>query len=561
MKRVVIEGVSPEIDGGRFPVKRIAGDEVRVEADLFADGHEPVEGSLLFKHEADRTWTEVPLKPLENDRWTASFTVSKLGTTLYTLKGWVAGGKKNAIAYGKELKVQVDRGLARFSAWYELFPRSCGSFKDTESRLPYIASMGFDVLYLPPIHPIARIMRKGKNNRVGAEPGDPGSPWAIGAKEGGHKSIHPELGTLDDFRRLVKKAGDLGVETALDIAFQCSPEHPYVREHPEWFRHRPDGSIQYAENPPKKYEDIYPFDFESKQWKALWEELKSIFLFWADQGVRIFRVDNPHTKPFDFWEWVIGEVRAKHPDAIFLSEAFTRPKIMFHLSKLGFTQSYTYFCWRNTRWELADYFTELTQGPAKEFFRPCLWPNTPDILTEFLQKGGRPAFAARFVLAATLGSSYGIYGPAFELCENQPRDPGSEEYLNSEKYEIKHWDVDRPDGLKDLITRVNRIRRDHPVLHRNEGLVFHPSDNDQLICYSKQSPKGGSPLLVVVNLDPHHRQGGSVDLPLDRFGVTAGKPFEVEDLLNGTRYNWQGPRNFVELDPAAASAHIFRVKG
>lgn len=561
MKRVVIEGVSPEIDGGRFPVKRITGDEVRVKADLFADGHEPVEGALLFRHEADPAWTEVPLKLLENDRWTASFTVSKLGTTLYTLKGWVAGGKKNATAYGKELKVQVDRGLARFSAWYEIFPRSCGSFKDLEGRLPYISSMGFDVLYLPPIHPIARVMRKGKNNRVGAEPGDPGSPWAIGAKEGGHKSIHPELGTPEDFRRLVKKAGDLGLETALDIAFQCSPEHPYVREHPEWFRHRPDGSIQYAENPPKKYEDIYPFDFESKHWKALWEELKSIFLFWAGQGVRIFRVDNPHTKPFDFWEWVIGEVRAKHPDAIFLSEAFTRPKIMFRLAKLGFTQSYTYFTWRNTRWELADYFTELTQGPAKEFFRPCLWPNTPDILTEVLQKGGRPAFAARFVLAATLGSSYGIYGPAFELCENQPRDPGSEEYLNSEKYEIKHWDVDRPDGLKDLITRVNRIRRDQPALHRNEGLVFHPSDNDQLICYSKQSPKGGPPLLVVVNLDPHHRQGGSVDLPLDRFGVAAGKPFEVEDLLNGTRYNWQGPRNFVELDPAAASAHIFLVKG
>jgi len=565
-KRVAIEQVTPEVEGGRFPIKRIVGDTVTVEADLFADGHDPVHGLLLVRHESQARWTEVPLEPLVNDRWSASFPVKELGTYLYTLEGWVGDNRKASTRYDKELRLLADREKARFSAWYEIFPRSCspepgrhGTFKDLEGWLPYISSMGFDVLYLPPIHPIARSQRKGKNNVLAAGPGDPGSPWAIGGAEGGHKAIHPQLGTLEDFRRLIGRAKESGLEVALDLALQCSPDHPYVKEHPQWFRHRPDGCIQYAENPPKKYEDIYPFDFETKQWKALWEELKSIFLFWADQGVRIFRVDNPHTKPFDFWEWLIFEVRRKYPDALFLSEAFTRPKLMMRLAKLGFTQSYTYFTWRSNRWELADYFTELTKGPAREYFHPSVWTNTPDILTVPLQEGGPAAFRMRLVLAATLGASYGIYGPAFELCENKPREPGSEEYLNSEKYELKAWEIRRPDSLKDLITRVNRIRLENPALQRDEGLEFHPAGNDQLLCYSKRSRDGKNILLMVVNLDPRRSQAGTLELRLETLGLDPSRPFTAEDLLSGVSFTWQGPRNFVELDPARAPAHIFRI--
>ena len=421
-------------------------------------------------------------------------------------------------SYDKDLTVMVDREKARFSTWYELFPRSCaaepgchGSFKDCEARLPYVAAMGFDVLYFPPIHPIGRSYRKGKNNALLAGPDDPGSPWAIGAEEGGHKAIHPQLGTLEDFRRLVVKAQDYGIEIALDLAFQCTPDHPYVKDHPEWFRRRPDGSIQYAENPPKKYQDIYPFDFETEQWQPLWDELKSVVLFWLGQGIRIFRVDNPHTKSFRFWEWLIGDLKKQYPEVIFLAEAFTRPKVMSRLAKLGFTQSYTYFAWRNTTPEIAQYFTELTQTEVREYFRPNLWPNTPDILTEYLQLGGRPAFMTRLVLAATLGASYGIYGPAFELCENHPRELGSEEYRDSEKYEIRHWDLTRPDSLKDFIARVNRIRRQNPALHGDWSLRFHPVDNEQLICYSKCTEDRANVILVVVNLDPHHTHSGWIE--------------------------------------------------
>jgi len=566
-KRVAIEQVTPEVEGGRFPIKRIVGDTVTVEADLFADGHDPVHGLLLVRHESQARWTEVPLEPLVNDRWSASFPVKELGTYLYTLEGWVGDNRKASTRYDKELRLLADREKARFSAWYEIFPRSCspepgrhGTFKDLEGWLPYISSMGFDVLYLPPIHPIARSQRKGKNNVLAAGPGDPGSPWAIGGAEGGHKAIHPQLGTLEDFRRLIGRAKESGLEVALDLALQCSPDHPYVKEHPQWFRHRPDGCIQYAENPPKKYEDIYPFDFETKQWKALWEELKSIFLFWADQGVRIFRVDNPHTKPFDFWEWLIFEVRREHPDALFLSEAFTRPKIMMRLAKLGFTQSYTYFTWRSNRWELAEYFTELTKGPAREYFRPSVWPNTPDILTAYLQEGGPGAFRARLVLAATLSAGYGIYGPAFELCENKPLEPGSEEYLNSEKYELKAWEIRQPDSLQGLITRVNRIRRENPALQRDDGLEFHPAGNDQLLCYSKRSRDGKNVLLMVVNLDPRRSQSGTLELRLESLGLDPSRPFTAEDLLSEASFKWQGPRNVVELDPARAPAHIFRIR-
>jgi starch synthase (maltosyl-transferring) len=446
-----------------------------------------------------------------------------------------------------------------------MFPRSCisqagthATFKDCEARLPYITAMGFNVLYFPPIHPIGRTHRKGRNNAACAGPDDPGSPWGIGSEEGGHKAVHPELGTLEDFRRLVVKAREVGIEIALDVAFQCSPDHPYVKEHPEWFRLRPDGTVQYAENPPKKYEDIYPFDFETPRWQELWEELKSVVLFWSEQGIRIFRVDNPHTKPFSFWEWLIAEVKKVYPDVIFLSEAFTRPKIMYSLAKLGFSQSYTYFAWRNTKWEVTQYFTELTQTEVLEYFRPHLWPNTPDILTEYLQSGGRPAFMARLVLAATLGASYGIYGPAFELCENRPRSPGSEEYLDSEKYEIKNWDIERPDGLKAFIALVNRIRRENPALQRDWSLRFHHVDNDQLICYSKQTEDLTNIILVVVNLNPYYTHSGWVDLDLDSLKLEQERPYQVHDLLTGARYLWHGPRNYVELNPSVVPAHIFR---
>jgi len=465
----------------------------------------------------------------------------------------------------REIQVAVDPAKATFSTWYEMFPRSAaaagqhGTFKDVEKRLPYVKELGFDVLYLPPVHPIGKTHRKGKNNSIKAERDDVGSPWAIGSREGGHKSIHAQLGTMADFHRLVRRAKAQGIDIALDIAFQCSPDHPYVKKHPQWFRMRPDGSVQYAENPPKKYEDIYPFDFDTEDWQALWEELKSIFLFWIDQGVRIFRVDNPHTKPFRFWEWLISGIKAEHPYVIFLAEAFTRPKVMYHLAKLGFTQSYTYFAWRNSKWEITDYFSELTQSQAAEFFRPNAWPNTPDILTEYLQSGGRPAFMVRLVLAATLTANYGVYGAAFELMENVPREPGSEEYLNSEKYEIKAWDLARSDSLREFVAWVNRIRRENRALQSNFSLRFRGIDNDQLICYSKQTEDGRNVIITIVNLDPRHTQSGWVDLPLAGWGIAEDEAYEVHDLLGGARYRWQGARNYVELNPYILPAHIFRL--
>ncbi len=643
--RVIIEEVQPQIEGGRFPIKRAIGEKVRVEADILADGHDTLSAVLLYRKEGNPQWVETPMGLVVNDRWQASFVVGELGCYHYTIMAWIdrfKSWRRNlakkveagqdisvdllvgaqliaeasqrtsgaegqmmqewaksfestrvaqadkvqlglseevaellfrhsdrpfAVTYPGELIVSVDRDRARFSTWYELFPRSCapepgrhGTFKDCESRLPYIAEMGFDVLYFPPIHPIGYTHRKGKNNAITAGPGDPGTPWAIGAQQGGHKAVHPELGTLEAFRRLVNKAKELAIEVALDLAFQCSPDHPYVKEHAEWLHWRPDGTIQYAENPPKKYEDIHPLDFETEQWQSLWEELKSIVLFWIDQGVRIFRVDNPHTKPFCFWEWLISEVKKDHADVIFLSEAFTRPKVMYQLAKLGFTQSYTYFAWRNTRRELIEYFTELTQTEVREFFRPNLWPNTPDILTEYLQTGGRPAFIIRLVLAATLGANYGIYGPAFELCESQPRELGSEEYLDSEKYEIRHWDIARADSLRNLITRVNRIRRENSALQSDWSLRFHPADSEQLICYSKHDGSLSNIIVVVVNLDPHHTHAGWVELPLSDLGLEPRHPYQVHELLSDARYLWQGPRNYVELNPHIVPAHIFHVR-
>ncbi|MEO6964265.1 MAG: alpha-1,4-glucan--maltose-1-phosphate maltosyltransferase, partial [Acidobacteriaceae bacterium] len=467
--------------------------------------------------------------------------------------------------YAKELTVCVGRERASFSAWYEMFPRSCaptpgqhGTFKDCEAWLPYVASMNFDILYLPPIHPVGRSFRKGKNNTETAEPNDVGSPWAIGSEDGGHKAIHHKLGTLEDFQSLRAKAKELGLEIALDLAYQCSPEHPYVREHPSFFRHRADGTIQYAENPPKKYQDIYPLDFETEDWRALWTELKSVIDYWIEQGVLIFRVDNPHTKSFPFWKWVIAQTKAAHPEVIFLAEAFTRPKVMYRLAKLGFTQSYTYFTWRNTKEELTEYLEELTQSEVVEFFRPNFWPNTPDILHEELQQGGRPAFLARFVLAATLASNYGIYGPPFELCVNTPIRPGSEEYLDSEKYQLQHWDIDEPQNLRTLIARVNQIRRSHPALQSNRGLRFHSTNQPFLLCYSKTDPEKRDAILVVVNLHHQDPQAGWVDLDLAALGISPGNTFAVQDLLTDNRYSWNGARNFVQLE--AGQSHIFHIQ-
>jgi starch synthase (maltosyl-transferring) len=460
------------------------------------------------------------------------------------------------------LALEVDRERARFSSWYELFPRSTagtpgayGTLADCEARLPYVADMGFDVLYLPPIHPIGSSERKGPNNQPSTNPRDPGSPWAIGSSAGGHKAIDPQLGSLADFRSLVARARALGLEIALDIAFQCSPDHPYVREHPEWFLRRPDGKIQYAENPPKRYQDIYPFYFETPAWRELWAELASVVEFWIEQGVRIFRVDNPHTKPFAFWEWLIARVKATQPDVLFLAEAFTRPKVMYRLAKLGFTQSYTYFAWRNTRSEIVQYLRELGTPPVSDFMRPNLWPNTPDILTEYLQFGGRPAFMARLVLAATLGASYGIYGPAFELMEHEPRDPGSEEYRDSEKYQIRHWDLARGDSLRDFITRINRIRHENPALQSDRRLVFHGCDNQTLICYSKTATDGSDAILCVVNLDPHNTQSD-----LHALALEADAPYQAHDLLSGARFLWRGLRVFVSLNPSLGIAHILRIR-
>ena len=491
-----------------------------------------------------------------------------------------------ATRYEPELTVWVDRERARFSAWYELFPRSTssvpgqhGTLADVERQLPEIAAMGFDILYMPPIHPIGRAFRKGPENSTTSKPGDPGSPWAIGdwsvapdasdpdrikEDDGGHKSIHPELGTYADFDRLVAATRAHGMEIALDIAFQCSPDHPWVRDHPTWFNIRPDGSIQYAENPPKKYQDIYPLNFESPDWRGLWDELYSVFEFWIQRGVNVFRVDNPHTKAMPFWEWCLTALRSKYPETLFLAEAFTRPHVMYWLAKGGYTQSYTYFTWRNSKGELQSYLEEITRPPVSEFFRPNFWPNTPDILHKTLQDGGRPAFLFRLVLAATLTANYGIYGPAYELCENAPAKPTlgrteSEEYLMSEKYEIRQRDRNAPGSLVPFITVINQIRRANPALQSNDSLVFHTVDNPSLLAYSKATPDFKNTILVIVNLDPYNQQSGWTDLDLGRLGLAPGDSFDVDDLLNAASYTWHGQRNYVVLRPGALPAHIFRI--
>jgi starch synthase (maltosyl-transferring) len=472
--------------------------------------------------------------------------------------------RRDLTRFDRELEVIVDRPEARYAAWYELFPRSQGArpgqhatFEDCVERLGDIQRMGFDVVYLPPIHPIGRTHRKGRNNTLRAEPDDPGSPWAIGAPEGGHTAIHPELGSFDDFDRLLKAARDRSIEIALDFAIQCSPDHPWVREHPEWFYHRPDGTIKYAENPPKKYQDIYPLNFGCAEWRSLWDELLTVVLFWVDRGVRTFRVDNPHTKPLDFWQWLIAEVQQRHPDVIFLSEAFTRPKVMKALAKAGFTQSYTYFTWRNFKEELEDYLTELTQGEMAEYFRGNLFVNTPDILPEILQRGGPAAFKMRAGLAATLSSLWGIYS-GFELCEDAAV-PGTEEYLDSEKYEIRVRDWDRPANIKEFIARLNRIRRENPALHACRNLRFYPADSAHVLFYGKMTPGRDNVVLAAVNLDPFAAHEATLHLPLGEIGIADDETYELEELLTDGRRLARGPRHAVVLDPHISPVHIYRV--
>ena len=639
----VIENLQPLVGGGRYPVKRVVGEDLVVEADIFKDGHDVVAAALKWRILGENIWHETPMSFIDNDRWRGVCTLYDNGIYEYTVEAWTdtfrgwqhefaakfeagvsaltsealegaalleAASRRapeptdaarllelaqqirtaenaqiNVIAHSGELEVLmatypdrsdatqyappprviVDRVAARVGAWYEFFPRSAegrgdrgSTFRDCLPRIDDAKAMGFNVIYFPPIHPIGHTNRKGRNNSITCEPGDPGVPWAIGSEAGGHKAVEPSLGTLEDFEWLVGEIRQRKMELALDFAINCSPDHPYVKEHPDWFYSRPDGSIKYAENPPKKYEDIYPINFRCQNWRELWAEMVSIVIFWADRGVRIFRVDNPHTKPVAFWEYLITNVRAKYPDALFLAEAFTRPKMMKALAKAGFTQSYTYFTWRNSKRELIEYGTELAQTGMREYFRGNFWPNTPDILPFVLQDGGRPTFMTRVVLAATLSSVYGIYS-GYELCENEAL-PDREEYLDSEKYQFKERDWDALGNIKEWITRLNQIRKENRALQFYDNLRFYDADNEAILFYGKMTPARDNIILVVVNLDPHRKQDSYVDVPIDEFGLMEGDTYQVHDLLSDSRYIWRGRRNYVELDPEIQPAHIFRVR-
>ena len=640
---VVIENLQPLLDGGDYPIKRIVGEDLAAEADIFKDGHDVVAAVLKWRVVGKRAWRETPMSFVDNDRWHGVCTLYDEAIHEYTVEAWTdtfrswqrefakkfeagisalqsealegaalvaaaarrardqadrtrleefseqlstaANSEVYAIAksaelevlmatypdrsdstqYGPAPRVIVERRAALFAAWYEFFPRSAegrsdggSTFRDCLARVDDAKAMGFDVIYFPPIHPIGHTNRKGRNNAVTSEPGDPGVPWAIGSDAGGHKTVEPSLGTLADFDWLQKEVWKRGMEIALDFAINCSPDHPYVKEHPDWFYKRPDGTIKYAKNPPKKYEDIYPLNFRCENWRELWAEMKSNVLFWAERGVRTFRVDNPHTKPVAFWEYLIRGVREKYPDTIFLAEAFTRPKMMKALAKAGFNQSYTYFTWRNSKQELIEYFTELTQTEMSEYFRPNLWPNTPDILPFVLQDGGRTAFMIRVLLAATLSPLYGIYS-GYELCENEAL-PGREEYLDSEKYQFKERDWDAPGNIKDWIARLNKIRKQNRALQLHTNLRFYHAENDAILFYGKMTTARDNIILVVVNLDPHRKQNSFVDVPIDQFGQMESDEYRVRDLLSGATYTWRGQRNYVELDPKVQPAHIFLVR-
>ena len=642
-----IECVTPELDAGRFPVKRIVGDVVTVGADIIREGHDQLAARVVYKGPGDAAWATAPMTyDYDSDRWSGKFTVDRIGRWTFSVEAWtdrfgtwqsdlakkikagqdveleLAEGALMAKAasrraryaparaallmtakllvdrkdtafekraqraldddlrtlidehlrpadltrYSRELEIYVDRERARFAAWYEMFPRSAteprpsprhGTFADAAAQLPRIARLGFDVVYLPPIHPIGRTFRKGKNNSLVAEPDDVGSPWAIGNEHGGHTAIEPALGTIDDFDRFVDAAHDLGMEVALDYALQCSPDHPWVKEHPDWFHVRPDGSIRYAENPPKKYQDIYPLDFWCDDRGALWSACRDVLTYWIEHGVKIFRVDNPHTKALAFWEWVIGEIQSRHPDVIFFAEAFTRPKRMKALAKLGFTMSYTYFTWKNAWWDLRPYLEELTQSPMVEYYRGNLFANTPDILNEYLVTGGRPAFRIRLLLAATLLPLYGIYS-GYELCENTPVRPGSEEYLDSEKYELRPRDFEAAGNINEDIALLNRLRREQPALQQYANLTFHTSENPAILFYRKAMP--GRDLLIAATTDPHHPQETMVHVPIRELGIDDEQEYVVHDLLTGARYTWRGTRNYVRLDPHAQPGHVFAVE-
>jgi len=639
---VTIENVQPLIDCGRYPIKRIVGEDLVVEADIFKDGHDVVAAILKWRV-GKRGWRQTPMMFVDNDRWRGVCTFYDEAIHEYTVEAWtdtfrswqqefakkfeagisdlqseaLAGAaiveaaagrardradaarlrefaeqigrgansaiystarsgelevlmatypdRADAAQYEPAPRVVVDRTAALFGAWYEFFPRSAegrgdrgSTFRDCLPRVDDARGMGFDVIYFPPIHPIGHTKRKGRNNAITSEPGDPGVPWAIGSETGGHKAIEPALGTLQDFDWLQKEVRKRGMEIALDFAINCSPDHPYVKEHPDWFYKRPDGTIKYAENPPKKYEDIYPLNFRCENWRELWAEMMRVVLFWAEHGVRIFRVDNPHTKPVAFWEYLIGGVREKYPDAIFLSEAFTRPKMMKALARAGFNQSYTYFTWRNSKQELMEYFTELTQTEMSEYFRPNLWPNTPDILPFLLQEGGRPAFMIRVLMAATLSPLYGIYS-GYELCESKAL-PGREEYLDSEKYQFKERDWNAPGNIKHWITRINKIRKENRALQMYTNLRFYRADNDAILCYGKMTPARDNIILVVVNLDPFRKQNSFVHVPIEEFGQMESNEYQVHDLLSDARYIWRGGQNYVELDPEIQPAHVFLVR-
>src|SRR5437899_2196611 len=639
----VIENLRPLINGGRYSAKRIAGDDLAVEADVFKDGHDVVAAALKWRLVGEPRWHETAMSFVDNDRWRGICSLNAVGVYEYTVEAWTdtfrswrdeftkkfeagisdltaealegavlinSAGKRahvaedsmrlcelsecilsadnaqiNNIVHSGELEVLiatypdrswatqyvppprviVEREAAQIAAWYEFVPRSAegrgdrgSTFRDCLPRVDDARAMGFNVIYFPPLHPIGHTNRKGRNNSVTAEPGDPGVPWAIGSEAGGHKAVEPSLGSLEDFDWFQGEVRKRGMEIALDFAVNCSPDHPYVREHPEWFYQRPDGSIKFAENPPKKYEDIFPLNFRCENWQQLWAEMVSIVLFWADHGVRTFRVDNPHTKPVAFWEYLIARVREKYPDTIFLSEAFTRPKMMKELGKAGFSQSYTYFTWRNTKPELTDYLGELTQTEMREYFRGNFWPNTPDILSPFLQDGGRPAFIIRIVLAATLSPLYGIYS-GYELCENEAIS-GREEYLDSEKYQFKERDWSAPGNIKDWITRLNRIRKQNRALQLYTNLRFYPAENEAILFYSKMTPARDNIILVVVNLDPHRKQHSFVDVPIEQFGQMESDQYKVQDLLSGATYTWRGRRNYVELDPEGQPAPSLLVR-
>lgn len=641
--RVTIENLSPQIDGGRYTIKKIAGERVTLEADIFSDGHDEVNARIAYRHASSATWQHTTMSPLQNDRWTGSFVAETMGFWEFRIEAWVdhaitwqhdlkkrVKGKQDvtvelliganhlekihkkatkrekteiaktmslfrdkkkyeaaviqalskevadwirrypdvtiATRYPDEGKIFADRKKAGFSTWYELFPRSAsttlgkhGTFKDVELIFPRLEEMGIDVLYLPPIHPIGVSNRKGKNNATVAKKGECGSPWAIGSSEGGHKSILKNLGTLEDFRHMVKEAAEHGIEIALDYALQCSPDHPYVKEHPQWFNWRPDGTVQYAENPPKKYQDVLPINFETADWKNLWMELKSIAEFWIEQGVKIFRVDNPHTKPFPFWEWLIREIKEEHPEVLFLAEAFTRPKVMQLLGKLGFSQSYTYYTWRNTKGEITEYMNELTRTEMRNYFRPNFWPNTPDINPYMLQSGLESQFITRFFMAATLSSNYGFYGPVYEMMVHDAI-PGKEEYLNSEKYEVKWWDWEATNKLKELIAIVNEARFENEALQQTGNIQFCEINNDKMIAYFKQNDHGTNSMLMIVNLDPYYKQGGYVKVPMHLFGKSDFASYVVHDLINDASYTWNREWNYVELDPYVMPCHLFRIE-